>query len=114
VIISPNAKNSEIKKDDIVEVFAPGPTKQFDDFDYKYEPKRQIQQKAQESNKIQENHVKKKRKIQDRPTLKRTVIQSSRKNSLNGVPLGSSSIDAFDVIGGQDLFNSQGYPQDDR
>ena len=72
------------------EIFAPGPTKSFDDFDYEFKPS---------------SSKKPKIKIQDRPT-------QPRKNRLNGVPIGSN-LDEFDVIGGSDLFQAQGY-QDDR
>ena len=123
VIISPNnnqpkfRENEGVRKDhpenlpnpaQFQEVLAPGPTKQFDDFDYKDYAKKV---KQQEPNVI----PKKKRKIQDRPTQGALHRKFMKKNSLNGVPLGSSNLGAFDVIGGADLFRgaAQGY-QDDR
>lgn len=105
VIISPSSHNtsstSTARSQQIKEIFAPGPTKDFEDFDYKF-----LEAKVK-PNKKSEVEVNTKRRIQDRPTQSRR-----RSNALNGVSIGTN-LDDFDVIGGADLFSAQGY-QDDR
>ena len=84
VIISPNKpKNPEHK-----ELFAPGPTKEFLDFD---------------DSEVAKNS--RKSSVATSSTSSRTPrkIQTRKKfNNLNGVPLGQ--VEDFDVVGGLDLF----------
>jgi len=133
VIISPTSTNNHSqnknKSEDaaVKELFAPGPVKEFDDFDYKYErpPKKSGKSSSDKSSSpaadLPKNILpepKARRRIQDRPsrpTLQKEVSSKKKDkfNQLNGVPLGSN-LDDFDVIGGSDLFRgAQGY-QDDR
>ena len=98
VLISPSSSKKEVK-----EIFAPGPTKEFLDFDYKYDklPVRSSSISSSTSKVIKEveKPLKPKRRIQDRPTQSR---RNKKQNYLNGVPLGSN-LDEFDVIGGLEL-----------
>ena len=120
-IFSQNSKKSEDAAI-VKELFAPGPVKDFDDFDYKaYDAKPRKKSKSSTSDKSissdQPKNIeepKARRRIKDRPSRPTQAKESNKKlNLLNGVPLGSN-LDEFDVIGGSDLFRgAQGY-QDDR
>ena len=87
VLISPNKPKNEHHK----ELFAPGPTKEFLDFDDQDLNKNIV--KSQSSSPSTATSSRTPRKIQTR----------KRFNSLNGVPIGQD-INDFDVIGGLDLF----------
>lgn len=113
VIISPssshntnNTSSSTARHEQVKEIFAPGPTKDYADFDYRLIEPVAAKSSSIKSKKLEEEVITK-RRIQDRPT------QSRRNNVLNGVPIGKN-LDDFDVIGGADLFRAQGHPEDDR
>ena len=86
VLISPNKPKNEHHK----ELFAPGPTKEFLDFD---DQESKYQKFKSSSTSSPATSSRTPRKIQTR----------KRFNNLNGVPLGQN-LDDFDVIGGLDLF----------
>ncbi len=73
------------------EIFAPGPTKAFDDFDYKYEG-----QKSSSKAEVKPS----KSALVGKPTKPNRL----KANRLNGVPIGTNFED-FDVVGSLDLFN---------
>ena len=90
VIISPNKVNKEPEHK---ELFAPGPTKEFLDFeDADFKSKKDHLSRSSSSSIATSTSSRTPRKIQTR----------KRFNNLNGVPLGK--VDDFDVIGGLDLF----------
>ena len=87
VLISPNKPKSEHHK----ELFAPGPTKEFLDFE---------DQDLNKNSKIKSSSTSSPATSSRTP---RKIQTRKRFNNLNGVPLGQN-LDDFDVIGGLDLF----------
>ena len=89
VIISPNKVNKEPEHK---ELFAPGPTKEFLDFEDADFKSKKDHHLSRSSSIATSTSSRTPRKIQTR----------KRFNNLNGVPLGK--VEDFDVIGGLDLF----------
>ena len=97
VIISPNKVNKEPEHK---ELFAPGPTKEFLDFEDADFKSKKDHHLSRSSSIATSTSSRTPRKIQTR----------KRFNNLNGVPLGK--VDDFDVIGGLDLFRHREHLDD--
>ena len=108
VVITPTSvKNSEPKKEAFKELLAPGPSKDFPDFDYKYENSKKSRKSSSTTASSKVNDF-----ILDEVILKSTKSsrdfqihsqKARRRNHLNGVPLGVN-LDEFDAVGQTDLF----------
>ena len=88
-MISPSAKN-ELPK----ELLGPGPSKDFPDFDYKYEGKK-ASSSSRPVNVVLEAQVKSTK-----------AAYTRRPNRLNGINLINKNLDEFDAVGGLDLFRA--------
>ena len=111
VVITPsnNVKNIEPKREAFKELLAPGPSKDFPDFDYKYDNNK----KSRKSSTSTQASPKVNNFVLDEVILKSTKSsrdfqihsqKARRRNQLNGVPLGVN-LDEFDAVGQTDLFN---------
>ena len=112
VVITPsnNVKNIEPKREAFKELLAPGPSKDFPDFDYKYDNHKKSRKISSTSS--TQASAKLNNFVLDEVILKSTKSsrdfqihsqKARRKNRLNGVPLGVN-LDEFDAVGQTDLF----------
>ena len=111
VVITPSnnsVKNIEPKREAFKELLAPGPSKDFPDFDYKYDNNK----KSRKSSTSTQASAKVNNFVLDEVILKSTKSsrdfqihsqKARRRNHLNGVPLGVN-LDEFDAVGQTDLF----------
>ena len=115
---NPNHKINNVKKEEFKELLAPGPSRDFPDFDYKYDQKKVSNSRKNKSNSSSSGH-KNVNFILDEAVIKSTrptplkihTQKARRSNYLNGVPL-SSNLDEFDVVGQIDLFKQNGILDD--
>ena len=129
VLISPSNNNTsnnsqiihkinDVKKEEFKELLAPGPSRDFPDFDYKYDQKKVSNSRKNKSNSSSSGH-KNVNFILDEAVIKSTrptplkihTQKARRSNYLNGVPL-ASNLDEFDVVGQVDLFKQNGILDD--
>ena len=134
VLISPSNNNTSnnsqiihkingVKKEEFKELLAPGPSRDFPDFDYKYDQKKVLSSNSRKNKSSSSSGHNKNNNVNfildeaviksTRPTPLKIHTQKARRRSnyLNGVPL-SSNLDEFDVVGQIDLFKQNGILDD--